>query len=171
VVELEEDPLGPFEIVGVGGIDFASPIVAEAEGFDLAPERCDVLFGGLARVLAGFDGVLFSGQAEGVPADGMQDMKAAGATVSGEDVGGRVAFRMADVETGAGGVGEHVEDIELGGEIGRCEGGSLKSVTACEGMIARRGIAWIPRPEGLIFFPIPLPLRLDQMERILPARA
>ena len=32
IVELEENPLGPFEIAGVGRVDFAAPIVAETEG-------------------------------------------------------------------------------------------------------------------------------------------
>jgi hypothetical protein len=78
---------------------------------------------------------------------------------------------MTDVKTGARGVGEHVEDVELGREISRCDGGSFDRVTARKGMIARRGFARVPRPEGLVFLPISLPFWLDQMERILPAHA
>ena len=33
--------------------------------------------------------------------------------VAGEDVGGGVALGMADVQAGAAGIGEHVEDVEL----------------------------------------------------------
>ena len=62
-------------------------------------------------VLAGLDGVLLGGQAEGVPAHGVEDVEAAHALVAGEDVGGGVALRMADVQARAAGVGEHVEDV------------------------------------------------------------
>ena len=41
--ELEENPLRPFEVFGVGGVDFAVPVVGEAEHLDLAAERVDVL--------------------------------------------------------------------------------------------------------------------------------
>ena len=58
VIELEEDPLGPANVVGVGGVDFAVPVIAEAKGFELAPEVVDILLGGDAWVLTGFDGVL-----------------------------------------------------------------------------------------------------------------
>ena len=97
VIELEEDPLGPAEVFGIGGIDFAIPVVAEAERLDLASEVIDVGFGGDAGVLAGFDGVLFGGEAEGIPAHWMEHVVASGTLVAGEDIGGSVAFGMTDV--------------------------------------------------------------------------
>ena len=54
-----ENPLRPFEISRIGGVDFAIPVVAEAEGFDLFTEVVDVFLGGDRRMGSGVDGVLF----------------------------------------------------------------------------------------------------------------
>ena len=130
VEQLQEDPLRPAEIVRIGGIDLAVPVVAEAEHLDLPAEVVDVLLRGDARMRAGLDGVLLGGQAEGVPAHRMQHVEAAHAPVAAQDVGGGVAFGMADVQPGPAGIGEHVEDVELRlvGEIGRAEGLVLQPV-------------------------------------------
>ena len=111
IVELEENPLGPAEVFRVGGGDLAVPIVAEADGLELAAEVVDVAGSGGSRVLAGFDGELFGRQAKGVPAHGVQDIEPAHAVEAGEDVGGCVAFDMADMQAVAAGVGEHIEDV------------------------------------------------------------
>ena len=121
LVELKEDPLGPADVFGIGRGDFAVPIVAEAEGFQLAFEGGDIGLGGKAGVLAGFDRVLFGRQAEGVPAHGVKDVETLPEFRAADDVGGGVAFRVVDVEAGSGGVGEHVENVEFrfrGIEIG-----------------------------------------------------
>ena len=41
--QLQEDPLRPAEVVGIGGVDLARPVVAEAEHLELAAEGGDVL--------------------------------------------------------------------------------------------------------------------------------
>ncbi|OPZ99856.1 MAG: hypothetical protein BWY71_00894 [Planctomycetes bacterium ADurb.Bin412] len=119
VEQLQEDPLGPSVIFGVGGVDFAVPVVAEAQTHDLAADIVDIPLGGDAGVGAGFDGVLFGGQAEGVVTHRVQDVEAAHAFVTGHDVAGGVAFGMADMQAVAGGIGEHVKDVifRLGGVI------------------------------------------------------
>ena len=68
----------------------------------------------IAGMSAGLDGVLLGRQAEGVPAHRVQHVEAAHPLVPAQDVGGGVAFGMADVQPGAAGVGEHVQDVELG---------------------------------------------------------
>jgi hypothetical protein len=45
---------------------------------------------------AGFDGVLFGGQTEGIPAHGVEDIKAAHAFVTRKDIRGRIPFRIQD---------------------------------------------------------------------------
>ena len=60
---------------------------------------------------AGLDGVLLGGQAKGVPAHGMQDVDPAHPFEAGNDVGGRVAFGMADVQPVAARIGKHVEHV------------------------------------------------------------
>ena len=61
VEQVEEYPLGPAIVFGVGSVKFAVPVVAEAEAFYLAADVVDVVFGGDAGVGAGLDGVLFGG--------------------------------------------------------------------------------------------------------------
>src|SRR5688500_10855493 len=131
--------------MGIGGVDFAGPVVAEAEGLDLALEGGDVGFGGLARMLAGADGVLLGGKAEGVPAHRMKDVVALHALVAGEDIGGGVAFGMADVQARAGGVGEHVENVEFWRE--------LALVALGERVLGGNGLAGVPGAEGLLLVP------------------
>src|SRR5258708_4706344 len=113
VVELEENPLRPLEIIGVGRGEFARPVVAEAERLNLALERGDVFLGRLARMLAGLDGVLLGGQTERVPAHRMQDVETLRAFVAGENVGGGVTFGMPDVQARAARIRKHVEDIKF----------------------------------------------------------
>ena len=114
VEELEEDPLGPAVVRRVGGVDLAVPVVGEAQGFDLSAEGVDVLLGGDGRMRAGLDGVLLGGESESVPAHRVKDVEPAHPLVAADDVGGRVAFRVADVQARAAGIGEHVEHVELG---------------------------------------------------------
>jgi len=111
VVDLKENPLGPFDVAGVCGADFTVPIVGEAQGLELGAEGGDVFFCGDAGMLSGLDGVLFCRQAEGVPAHGMEDVFSVHTMVAGKDVGCCVAFGVPDVQSGAGGVGEHVQDV------------------------------------------------------------
>ena len=89
-------------------------------------------------MLAGFDGVLFGGEAEGVEAHRMDHALALHAGGAGDDVGGGVALGMADVEAVAAGVGEHVERVELAAGAGH-----------------------FGRGEGLVVVPVLLPLGLD----------
>ena len=146
VEELQEDPLRPAVVVGVGGGDLAAPVVGEAEHLDLAPMLAMFRSVVIARVDAGLDGVLLGGQAEGVPAHRVQHVAAPHPLVAGEDVGGDVALGVADVQARAAGVGEHVEHVELG--PGRVE--------------AR--LARVGRAEGPVLGPVRLPLRLDRPE-------
>jgi hypothetical protein len=53
IEKFQENPLCPLEIIGVGGGEFARPVVAEAEAFDLAGEVGDIRLGCHARMLAG----------------------------------------------------------------------------------------------------------------------
>ena len=62
---------------------------------------------------AGFLGVLLGGQPEGVPAHRVHDAGALHAMVAADDVGGRVALGMADVQAVAAGIGKHVQDVQL----------------------------------------------------------
>jgi hypothetical protein len=114
VVELQEDPLRPFEIFRIGRIDFTIPVIAESQHLDLATKSGDILGRGLARMRARLDGVLLGREPESVPAHGVHDVEATHALVTGENIGRGVAFGMADVQAGSAGVREHIEDVILG---------------------------------------------------------
>jgi len=65
-------------------------------------------------MLPGLDGVLLGRQAERVPAHRAQHVEAAHAPGARHDVCGGVPLGMTDVQTDAGRVREHVEDVALG---------------------------------------------------------
>ena len=111
---LQEDPLGPLVVVGVGGVDAAVPIKAVAQHLQLAGEVGDVLLGDDGRVDMVLDGVVLRGQAEGIEADGVQHVVALHPLFAGDDVHGREGPGMAHMEALTGGVGELDEAVELG---------------------------------------------------------
>src|SRR5687767_21676 len=161
-VNLQKNPLSPTVITGVGRIDLPAPIVTETEGFDLPFKRGDVLLGCLPRMLAGADGVLLSWQAKGIPAHWVEHVAASRPMVARQNIRGGVALRMPDMEAGARGVGEHVEDVEPARE-------SL--VPAGKRVFARHGLSRVPSAESLLAVPELLPLLLNEIEGVLAAQA
>ena len=111
--ELEEDPLRPLIVGGVGGIDTAIPVKAVAEHLELIGEGLDVVLrddGGVDMVL---DGVVFGGQTEGVKPDREEHVVALHAALAADDVHRRERARVADVQTLSGGIRELDEAVEL----------------------------------------------------------
>ena len=113
VEELEENPLRPADVFGVGRCQRTVPVVTEAEHLQLTAERVDVALGALPRRRAGADRMLLRRQAEGVEAHRMHHGRAPHPLEPGHDVGGGVALWVAHVQPVATGVGEHVEHIRL----------------------------------------------------------
>jgi len=89
------------------------PVVAEAEHLELTLERRDVVRCRPRGMLPAFDRVLLGRQAERVPAHRVQHVVAAHEPGARHDVGGGVPLGMTDVQTDAGRIGEHVEDVAL----------------------------------------------------------
>jgi hypothetical protein len=118
VEHLQEDPLRPAVVLGVGGRELARPVVHGADLFELAADVVDVLLGvdpGMGLLL---DGVVLGRQAEGVPAHGMQHDVAVQLAEPRQHVAQDVAAPVADVQPRPGGVGKHVEAVEGGGVAG-----------------------------------------------------
>ena len=67
-----------------------------------------------AGVMACIDGVLFGGQAKAVKADGVKHVVALHALHARNDIGCCITFGVTDMQSRAGGVGEHVEYIVFG---------------------------------------------------------
>ena len=134
---LEEDPLGPLVVVGVGGVHFPVPIEGEAEAFQLLLKVGDVFPGDLGRMDVVLDREVFGRQAEGVPAHREEDVVALQPPLAGNNVHRGVGAGMADVEALSGGIGELDQRVEFG-----------------------LGVVDL-RMEGLMVVPILLPLFFD----------
>ena len=113
-VELHKNPLSPFVIVDIGGVDLTIPVVAETEGFDLFTEVVDIFLSGDRRMSTGIDSVLFSGQTESIPPHRVKDVETLHAFVAADDIGGGISFGVTDMESGAGGIGEHIQAVIFG---------------------------------------------------------
>ncbi len=124
LVELEEEPLVPAIVVGQAGGQLLRPIVGEAEALHLHLHGADVVQGPVAGRRLVLDGGVFGGQAEGVPAHGMEHVVALHPHVAGEGVADGVVADVSHVES-AGGIGQHLEDVVLlargGGWLGGIE--------------------------------------------------
>ncbi len=116
LVELQEEPLGPFVVLRQAGNDLPGPIVDSADALDLAAHVIDVLHRPLEGVDAALDGGVLRGEAEGVKAIGMQDVIAPHAHIAGMDIGGNIVIPVADMEV-AGGIGEHGKGVPLGAGV------------------------------------------------------
>ena len=111
---LQEYPLGPLVVVGVGGVHAAVPVEAVAQHLQLVGEIFDVVLRHHSRMDMVLDGVVLRGQTEGVKADGEQDVVALHPLFAGDDVHGGKGSGMAHMQTLTGGIGELNESIELG---------------------------------------------------------
>ena len=126
--------------------------MVDAQPAQLGPDRLDVRLGRDPRVLAGLDGVLLGGQAEGVVAHGVQDVVPVHAQEPAGDVGAQVAQRVPDVQPGARGVREHVHHERLGPV-----GDALEALAERADRVGR-----VERPLGL---PAVLPGQLDLLRQ------
>ena len=68
--ELEEAPLGPFVVLGVGSVNLARPVDGIAEAFGLLLEVGDIILSDVLRGGASLDGVILSREAESVVTEG-----------------------------------------------------------------------------------------------------
>ena len=110
---LEEDPLSPLVVVRVRGVDLPVPVEGVAQHLKLLAEVGDVVMGDLGGVDVVFHGVVFRGQAEGVVADGEEDVIALHPLLPADDVHGGEGPGVAHMEALAGGVGELDEAEEF----------------------------------------------------------
>ena len=114
LVHLQEDPLRPLVVLGVGGVDDAVPVEAVAEHFELAGEVFDVPLGDDGRMDVVLDGEVLRRQAESVEADRVQDIIALHPLFAADDVHRGERARMADVQARGRGVRELDKAVELG---------------------------------------------------------
>ena len=75
LIELQEAPLGPFVVFGVGSIDFTRPVDVVAESLGLLAEVVGVGLGDCLGSGASLDGVVLGREAESIVTEGPQDVK------------------------------------------------------------------------------------------------
>ena len=113
IEQTDKDPLGPFKIIRIGGIDFAVPVIAQSQRLNLPAEGVTILLSGYRGMCPGLNGILFCRQSEGIPSHRMKNVEAIGPLEPAYNVGCRISFGMTYVEAGPGRVGEHIQTIEF----------------------------------------------------------
>ena len=111
---LEEYPLGPLVVFGVGGIHAAVPVETVAQHFQLIGEVGNILFGNYRGVNMVLYGVVLRGQTKSVKADGEKDIVALHPLFAGHDVHCGEGSGVSHMQTLAGGIRELYQAIELG---------------------------------------------------------
>src|SRR5262249_5211967 len=71
IIQFEKDPLSPLVIAWISRVDFAQPVVAESDFFELAFEAFDIADSRDRRMLSRLDSELFRGQSKCIPPHGM----------------------------------------------------------------------------------------------------
>ena len=73
--QTEEDPLGPFIVIGICCIDFTVPIVRKTQHLQLLTETGNILFRCFAGMRSRFYSILFRRKTECIPPDWMKHVK------------------------------------------------------------------------------------------------
>ena len=108
-----KEHLFPAVVFGTAGGDFAGPVIGIAQAFLLGAHIANVGVGPLGGVGIVFYGRVFSGQAKGVPAHGMQHVEALHAFAASHHVANGIVAHVPHVDV-ARRVGEHLQHIVLG---------------------------------------------------------
>ena len=138
LAELQEQPLGPLVVLGVGRVQPARPVEGQAVLLHRRRLGLDVGVGVGRRVLVVADGRVLGGQAERVPAHRVQHLEAAEAPVARDHVVQREHLGVTHVQVAAG-VGEHRQRVLA--------------------LLGRRVVG----PEGVELLPDRQPLVLDRL--------
>ena len=139
--QLQEDPLRPAVVLGLGGRELARPVDRPAHALHLLADRGDVVVRDVARVAALADRGVLGRQAERVVAHRVQHAQAVAAALMAERVADRVVLDVPHVQV-ARRVRQHLEHV-----------------LQARGVLPRLGVRG---DEGLGVVPDLLPLGLDR---------
>ena len=112
--QLEENPLCPFEVVGVGGVYLTFPVERQTQHFELISEPIDIALGDFCGVYLVFDSVVLGRQTESVPAHREQYIIALHTALSRDDIHCGIRTRVSNVQTLARRVRELYQSIIFG---------------------------------------------------------
>ena len=111
--QAQEEHLFPAVVFRAAGGDFARPVIGIAQTLQLGAHIVDIGVGPLGRVHVVLDGRVFGGQAEGIPAHGVQHVEALHALAARHHVADGIIAHMAHVDV-ARGIGEHLQHVIFG---------------------------------------------------------
>ena len=108
--QLQEDPLGPVDVLGAVAAHLAAPVVDASDAGDRAAQHLDALVGEGTGVHPGVDRRVLGGQPEAVEAHRRQHRLALHGAVAGEEVAEGVVADVAHVRR-TGGVRVHAQHV------------------------------------------------------------
>ena len=111
--ELEEYPLGPLVVVGIGGVHAAVPVEAITQHLELPGEILDVLLGDNGGMYMVLDGEVLRGEAEGIEANGEEHIVPLHALFPGDHINSGKGPWMTHMEACRRGIRELDEAVEL----------------------------------------------------------
>ena len=111
-VELEKDPLGIFIVIGETSRHFTVPVVADTESLELAAHIVHVAQRPFHGMHLMFDGGVFRGQTEGIPAHGVQNIISLHFFETGHHITDGVVAHMTHMQVPRG-IREHFQKIIL----------------------------------------------------------
>src|SRR5699024_8068150 len=114
IEELNEYPLRPLVVINIRRSNLPVPVIRKPKHLELTLEGLDIFLGREIRMNAGFDRMAFGRKTERIPTHRMKNIKALHSFVAGHDIGGGIAFRVADMKSGTRWIGEHIEDVIFG---------------------------------------------------------
>ncbi len=109
-VESLKQPLLLVIVVRIAGREFARPIERQADALQLRAHHLDILVGPFARIDLLLHGRVFGGQAEGIPAEGMQHAEALRPLVARDDIAHHVVAHVPDMDAPRR-IGKHLKHI------------------------------------------------------------
>ena len=119
--KLQENPLGPFIVFGIRGVNLTGPVEAETQALQLRLEVRDILCGDSCRMHMVFDGKILGGQAKSVPSDGIQHIVPLHTALTGHNVNSRVGTGMSYMQPLSRRVGKfnHSKEFRFVGTVYR----------------------------------------------------
>jgi hypothetical protein len=113
IEHLAEDPLCPFIVIFVGGVDDTVPVKGKTDFFELRCKFFDVSVCQNTGMGVVFDGGVFGGKTESIKADREKDVIALHSFLSGNNFKTGIRLDMTNVHTCTAGIRELYERIEF----------------------------------------------------------
>ena len=110
---LKKDPLRPFVVVFVRGIDHSVPIKRKADAAELLREFCNIAVGHGPWMNALLDRRVFRWQPEGVKPDGKQDIIALHSALATDDLKAGICLDMTHMHPASGGIRKFHQTVKF----------------------------------------------------------